>query len=141
MLQNPVFHIKLNPLSTIFNFSQFHEHIFRNSRLQRHTRKVGPRTLRWDRGPKTLRWDPRVKTRWTFYPNCFISNLLGCFFVGFNKLRIKGVALALHRLRNPGIPLWLTHCCNYVKCSTCSSIETKYLHIHRFLLSHIRCQC
>ena len=25
-----------------------------------HTRKVGPRTLRWDPGPRTLKWDPKV---------------------------------------------------------------------------------
>ena len=52
--------------------------------------KVGPEggTQRWDSkvGPygRTLKWDPRVGPQGEnqtdcFYPNCFISDLLGCF--------------------------------------------------------------
>ena len=31
MLKNPAFHVALNPLSTIFNYSQFHEHFQKQS--------------------------------------------------------------------------------------------------------------
>ena len=48
---SPWFHVKEN-LSFSKKLALFH--------LAKHTRKVGPRILRWDPEPKTLRCDPRV---------------------------------------------------------------------------------